>query len=351
VTEPDWERLTDADIYGTGLSAPLEPFPELDPEPDIPLWGDVASFLENGIPDPPRPVALRREDGHALFYAAKVNVLFGDPESGKSWIAYAAVAQVLAEGRRAAILDVDHNGLREVVTRLLALGAPKARLADPAVFRYYEPEDGDMLIRSVFDARSWRPAVAVVDSLGEVMPMLGLSSNSPDEYTSGHRRVLSALAVAGAAVIAVDHMPKSEEARQHGQTGTLAKRRAVNGASYRVTVHQTFAPGKGGAASLTVQKDRPGGVRAVCPIDGRYQPAGRFVMTALDDGTLTWKVTAPVLGEHRQDDDGDLAELDALDPPPKSVRDVKDRLGWGTGRSSTSLAAWRQLRGTRGAES
>jgi hypothetical protein len=334
-------------LYGEDYPEPeewqLDP-DGVEPEPPAPLYADIAAFLDGGIPAPPRPVCLRREDGHALFYAGKVNVLFGDPESGKSWIAYAAVAQVLADGRRCAIVDVDHNGLREVVTRLLALGAPRDAVADPEKFRYYEPEDGEGLILTVHELRGWRPAVAVVDSIGEVLPMLGLSSNSPDDYTSAHRRVLTALSTAGAAVIAIDHMPKSEDARAMGQTGTMAKRRAVNGASIRVTVRDQFAPGRGGTAALVIHKDRPGGLRATCPSDGKYQPAGLFVMEQIGE-LLTWRVTAPRIGDTTSGaSDDDVATLDSLTPPPKSQRDVKERTGWGSQRAMAALTAWRELR-------
>ena len=52
--------------------------------------------------------------------------------------------------------------------------------------------------------------------------MLGLSSNSPDEFTAGHAQVLKPLAVAGACVIAIDHLPKNTENKANGQTGTAA---------------------------------------------------------------------------------------------------------------------------------
>ncbi|MEU4675748.1 AAA family ATPase [Micromonospora sp. NPDC023737] len=316
-----------------------------DEPPEEPLFIDVAQILANGLPKPPAPVLLRREDGHALFYAAKVNVLFGDPECGKTWIALAAAVEALQGGRRVAVIDLDHNGAAEILSRLLMLGATPAMLGDPNRFRLAEPEDTEGLILVVAALRAWRPAVAIVDSLGELMPLLGLSSNSPDDYTSGNRRVLTPLSNAGAAVIAIDHLPKSEDARSHGQTGTLAKRRTINGISLRVTVAEPFAPGRGGAASMTIHKDRPGGVRAHCPANGKSQPAGRFVMTAHPDGTTTWKVTKPtVASAPGLVPDADVAELDGLVPPPTSKRDVQDRLKWGSDRAQKALARWRDLR-------
>jgi hypothetical protein len=334
------EPPADAAIALAALRDPDEP----------PLFGDVAAFLAGGMPPPITPVLLRREDGHHLFYAGKVNVLFGDPECGKTWIALAGVVEALNQGRRAAVIDLDHNGLPEIVGRLLDLGARAEALGDPDKFKLAEPEDESMLSDTVVALRIWRPAVVTVDSLGELLPLLRLSSNSPDDYTSAHRRVLTPLAKAGAVVVAIDHLPKSDDARTHGQTGTLAKRRAVNGVTLRVTVAETFAPGKGGSANMVVEKDRPGGVRAHCPVDGKRQPAGRFVMTPTPDGALSWKITTPKLvpvADQMTTDRmlSDIAELDGLVPAPSSKRDVQDRLKWGSDRAQRALSMWRDLRG------
>jgi hypothetical protein len=261
-------------MYGADYPDPPEWQVDPDGTPPPSIWADVGAFLDKGIPEPPQPVALRREDGNALFYAGKVNVLFGDPECGKSWIAYAAVVQALAEGRKAAIIDVDHNGLAEVITRLLALGARPDSLRDPGRFKYAEPEDGIELRRAVSELREWRAAVAVVDSLGEILPMLGLSSNSPDDYTSAHREILTSIAQIGTCVIAIDHLPKNEEARMQGQTGTKAKLRAVNGASIRVAVRDQFAPGRGGSARSSSPRIAQEACAPPAPLTASTSPPG-----------------------------------------------------------------------------
>lgn len=315
--------------------------------PAEPLFVDVAAILNKGIPPPPKPVLLTRVDGHSLFYASKVNVLFGDPECGKTWIALAAVEEALRVGRKASVIDLDHNGAGEILTRLMLLGAKPGVLGDPDRFRLAEPEGADDLIQVVHALKSWRAAVAVVDSLGELVPMLGLNSSNPDDYTSAHRRALTPLATVGAVVIAIDHLPKGEESRERGQTGTMAKKRAINGISLRVIVAEQFAPGRGGAASMTIEKDRPGGVRAHCPVAGKNQPAGRFVMTPGPGNTLTWRVTEPraATGSDLVRDE-DVAELDGLVPPPGSKRDVQDRMKWGSDRANKALKAWRDLHGS-----
>jgi hypothetical protein len=225
------------------------------------------------------------------------------------------------------------------------LGSTPDQLGDPERFRFAEPGDGDELILVVAALRAWRPAVAVMDSLGELLPLLGLSSNSPDDYTQAHRRALTPLSRVGAVVIAIDHLPKSDDAREHGQTGTMAKRRAVNGVTLRVTLTEPFAPGRGGTASMTIGKDRPGGVRAHCPAVTKNQPAGRFVMEASEDGSVSWKVTEPRIERSSTGvPDEDLAELDGLVPPPRSKTDVQDRLRWGSDRAMSALRRWRELR-------
>jgi hypothetical protein len=308
------------------------------------LYVDIGTLLDGGLPDPPAPVLLRRTDGMALFYAGQVNLVFGDPESGKTLVTQAAAAEAIEEGRRVAIVDLDHNGPEATVCRLLDMGAPESALRAADRFRYVEPEDKPHLLDVVADLAVWRPAVVVVDSIGELLPVLRLSSNSPDDFTEAHSRVLKPLAVAGSAVLAIDHLPKDTVSRASGPTGTAAKRRAVGGVALRVTVEEPFAPGRGGSAYLTINKDRHGGLRSHCPPGtGREAVAGLFRIEPGEDA-IRWSVQAPQSGEapaHERVDPFDLAALDRLDPPPASVRDVKERLKWRSERAALVLREWR----------
>lgn len=315
------------------------------PDPPRPLYGDVAALLAGGIPEPPAPVLLRRDDGCALLYAGKVNVLFGDPECGKTWIALAAVVEALKAGHRAAVIDLDHNGMAEVVSKLLMLGAKPADLGDLERFRYSEPEDAEDLARVISDLRAWRPGVAVVDSIGEALPMLALSSSSPDDYTRMNRFVMTPLSSAGAAVIGIDHLPKDDAAREKGQTGTAAKRRTVNGVTLRVTVKDAFTPGHGGSANLTIYKDRPGGLRGASP-RGKNPPAGRFVMDDDGTGTLSWRITTPTIeaaasGPRVSDDD--MAAVLGMPRGDRTKRKIQALLRCGSDRAQVALEKCREL--------
>jgi hypothetical protein len=239
-----------------------------------PLYVDISAMLDGTAPEPPEPVLLKRSDGRRLFYAGQVNLLFGDPESGKTWIGLACAVEALHAGRRVLVMDLDHNGPQSTVHRLIALGASQDRLRDPDVFRYCEPEDRTEVRQVVDDSVQWRPAVAVVDSIGELLPMHGANTNSADEFTTVHSNVLKPLAKAGAAVLAVDHLAKGHDSRAHGPGGTAAKRRAIGGVSIRVKATKAFTPGHGGEALLCINKDRHGGVRAHCPLGDREPVAG-----------------------------------------------------------------------------
>ncbi|MDV6293304.1 AAA family ATPase [Rhodococcus aetherivorans] len=332
------------------MSASVEPLHGI----DYSLYFDVAALLAGDLPPAPTPLYGTREDGHALFYAGQVNLAFGDPEGGKTWVALYCAVEALRKGGRALVLDLDHNGPGPTVTRMLAMGADREALSDPTRFLYVEPEDRTHAITVVADMATWGPDVVVVDSLGELLPLFGSSSNSADDFTIVHTRILKPLAKAGACVIVIDHLSKGSDSRTFGPGGTSAKRRAVGGVSIRVRVKDAFTPGKGGSAYLSVNKDRHGGLRAHCPTGDREPLAGVFELRVFSDDVLEPTIRAPKDGESAPADFSisaaadpqrlaeDVDALDALDPPPLSQRDVCKRMKWGGQRATEALRAWRE---------
>jgi hypothetical protein len=311
-------------------------------EPARDLYVNIAALLAGGLPDPPMPELLHRDDGHGLFYVGELNYLFGDPESGKTWVALAAVVDMLRSKRSAIYLDLDRNGAGATVHRLLKLGASPVVLGDRARFRYAEPEDAEHLDKIIVDAASWRPALQIIDSVGELLPLYGLSSSNPDEFTNALNRVVKPLLRIGATALAIDHLAEAAESRAQGATGTAAKRRTIGGTSLRVSLARAFAPGDGGSCYLRVHKDRHGGLRAHCAAE-REPVAGTFELDEPDhDGILTWRIRPPSAIKPAGDDD--VAELEALDPPPTSQRDVQQRMGWGGNRALAALQTWRAYR-------
>jgi len=308
------------------------------------LYADVASLLDGTIPEPPKPALLTRRDGNKVFYAGQFNHIIGDPESGKTWLCLAATAEALSEGGTALVIDIDHNGVASTVARLLDLGAPEAALRTTARFRYVEPEDGAHLLRVVQDVSTWKPRVVVLDSIGELLPMFGASSNSPDDFTRVHQLVIKPLAHTGAAVLGIDHLAKNETSRAMGATGTAAKNRAVGGVSLRVTVADRFVPGKGGSAYVKVVKDRHGGLRKHCSTEDKEPMAGTFRLFG-DDHDKRWMLTAPIEGERNPDEGAPAADVEALrrlDPQPATVKEARERMNWRMDRASRAMKALRE---------
>jgi hypothetical protein len=289
-------KLSGLDLPAVGSAPGLLGQPEAAPGVQTDLeakgngWEDLSWILTGSLPEIEAPTCLEREHGNgALFYRGRVNGVFGDPETAKSWLAMCAVAEALNNGERAVYLDVDHNGSTEIAVRLMKLGASAEAVADPDAFRVYQPEDTAGLVEFVSDMLAWRPGMAVVDSLGEIVPMLGLSSVDNDDITRALRGVVKPLAhTAGACVIVIDHLPKGSDARSSGYAiGGTAKKRSVDGSYLLATIKTMPAPGVRGEVYLNIEKDRNGGLRAI----SNGKQAGLFVLDSTAGEETTWHIS------------------------------------------------------------
>ncbi|HNP58453.1 MAG TPA: hypothetical protein PK331_12405 [Gordonia sp. (in: high G+C Gram-positive bacteria)] len=301
---------------------------------------DVALLLDGGLPEPPTPTVCKRSDGVGLFYLGHYNVVVGDPESGKTLLTDFATVEQLGEGGRVLRLDLDHNGPQSTISRLIDFGANEDALRDSTRFRYVEPEDRNQLAAIVEDAKDWQPTLVVLDSIGELLPLHGAGSNDSDEFTAVHRLVIKPLAAAGACVVGIDHLSKGLDSRKFGPTGTVAKRRVISGSCIRVTVDAAFTPDKGGSAFLAINKDRHGGLRRASPSGDKEPSAGKFVILGGQHF-----ITAPMSdeknpGEHAPP--ADVAAITALDPPPASAKEARERLKWRDERARQAFKDWKK---------
>lgn len=279
---------------------------------------DLSWLLAGQPPVIPPPTYVRRDDGTALFYKGKVNGIFGDPESGKTWVAQLAIVEALNAGERAAMIDADHNGPDHTAARLILLGARMEHLADPDRFRYYEPEDGEELTAAVTDICAWAPDVLIIDSLGEIFPMLGVNTNDTDEMTSALRLVCSKPALTGACVITIDHLPKGTDARSTGYAiGSIAKKRMMRGSYLRAEAKVKPMPGGVGKVSLRIEKDTAGELRRSS--HGGY--AGTLVLDSTERNVTTWTIA---LLEAPKNDDGTFRPTTYMEQVAAFVADHPD---------------------------
>lgn len=253
---------------------------------------------EGQAPRQPPPSYLHRTDGNAIFYAGLVNGIFGDPEHGKTWVAQCAAAEALRDGGTAAMIDVDHNGPDASAARMLLLGARIEDIADPAKFRYYEPEDAEQLLNAAAELTTRAPDVLIVDSIGELFAMLGVNPNDEVEVTKAMRLVCTRPAIAGSCVITIDHLPKGVDARASGfAIGSIAKKRMIRGSYIRADAKAKPTPGDVGRIVLRIEKDTRGELRRSS--GGGY--AGTLVLDSTREDWLEWRITRAELPKN---DDG-----------------------------------------------
>ena len=127
---------------------------------------DLVGLLEGGL-EGPQPTILRVQGGEALFYPQSLNGLMGEPESGKSWLALTAVAQVAVDSK-ALIIDLEDSP-QTTARRLRQLGLDAA---DMRRVQYSRPHDAAELTARLVKAAAAPPALVVIDAMGELMVML-----------------------------------------------------------------------------------------------------------------------------------------------------------------------------------
>ena len=212
----------------------------------------------------PPPDLCCLDDGFGLFYRGRINGIHGEPECGKSWVAWITVAQLLLGKGRALYLDYEDSE-QGATQRLAALGVSR-RTATSCRFGYLRPEEplgsnGTTAFREWSALLGGKWDLVVVDSMNEAMVLEGLDPSDNKEAGVFTRRLARPAIATGAAVLLLDHVAKSRDARGTWAIGAQQKRAMIRGASYSVEAKRPFGHGLEGEAVLTVVKDSPGAVR------------------------------------------------------------------------------------------
>lgn len=281
----------------------------LAPEPDqaqdeehTSWWPKDLTAVIAGHGDEPPPAILSRGDGVCLFYRSKVNGIIGESESGKTWIAILAVAQTLAAGGTVTYLDFEDTA-HGIVSRLNALD-----VHDLTGFHYIGPDE-TLHAKASDDLRQsldlTRPDLIVLDGFNAAMTLLGLDLGDNGDATKFSQILLRPLSSSGAAVVYVDHIPKNKDNRGKGGIGAQAKRAMTTGCALAVDVLVPFGRGMTGKLAITVDKDRPGHVRAEAADAKRV---GTAVLTShKDSGRVEVVIEPPTMTSRHERRDGELA--------------------------------------------
>ena len=246
------------------------------------------------------PSAFVRADGETLLYEGLANTIYGEPSTGKSWIALMAVIQNLRAGRRVIWWD-NEDRATTLARRLQILRTTNFIGVEDLAWR-----TGDLLESptAMIEALEFLdggngPGLVVIDSATS----FGCPKDGADiqPWVRAH---IKPWITAGHTSLLLDHVPKQRKDRPAGGVGSFEKLSDIRGAA--LYAHGTAWNGQeGGAVHLTIHKDAHGQL-----------PAPKFsavaTITAEWDGpTLDWTVGLPNAKPEGEDLQSEL--LDALE--------------------------------------
>jgi hypothetical protein len=289
---------------------------------------------ETELADENPPTMLKREDGNCLLYAGKVNAIFGESESGKTWVALEAIRQELEKNNIVFYLDFEDSA-RSILNRLKTLRVPTEKFK---FFRYANPDEplgegiGEIMRTEIM---AYLPTLIVVDGVNAAMNLLGLDLEKNKDATTFSQKVLKPLRVGGAGILTIDHVTKSKDNRGNYAIGAQAKRADIDGAAFAVSVAMPFGRGIDGALDITCTKDRPGFVRAICP---DAKTVGVANLRSLDDGGITVAIS------------GGTVKISSREQRMEAVSDLLRRHGYEMGRNEIAERLRKEGHGMKDAE-
>lgn len=242
---------------------------------------EIVGGLVDGTLERPVPTVGRFQGGEVgLFYAGRVNGLYGEPGKGKTWIALCCAAEQLALGMTVAWIDLEEPAVG-LVGRLLDLGVDPEAIVER--FAHYAPEEP--IVRAyglAEDLAELDPALVVIDSTGEALALEGAGPNNDDEVATWFRTWPRWIANhTGACVVVIDHVVKDEGARGLWPGGSQRKKAAINGAAFMASPIHELGRGVQGRLKLVASKDRNGHHRGASKV-------GEFVFDARGDHSAWW---------------------------------------------------------------
>ena len=244
------------------------------------------------------PSAFVRDDGETLLYEGVANTIFGEPSSGKSWIALMAAIQQLRAGRRVIWWD-NEDRATTIARRLKILGAADLIGVEALAFAKGDLHLSETAMAEAlaFLAGGNGPGLVVIDSAtaftcpkdgADVQPWM--DSHIKPWIDAGHTSLL------------VDHVPKQRKDRPMGAVGSFEKLSMVRGAA--LYAHGTaWNAQKNGIVHLTVHKDAHGQLPAA-----QWNAATTIAAEWKDGDTLAYTIGLPNAKTESEDLQDELME-------------------------------------------
>lgn len=285
------------------------------PVADVPLVADLSSWATtdltpylDGTWSPPPPALLLRTDGQPLLYPGRTHSIYGEPESGKTWIGLLACAQAIKAQRHVLVVDLESDP-GDLTFRLLLLGCPGWMIA--LYLHHVSPQSAPT---EAMDGPAFRAtwygvqyAVVLIDALAGAMSLFGLDPKSDADVTTFYRGPMVSLTSSGACLIVVDHVIKDPDSRGRWSTGSERKVGALTGAaiSVRSDRSQPFGVGRRGQSEVWLAKDRAGALRGIGGDPDRrtgMQQIGTFILDSQAVGTSAYVIPQPEAEESHADE-------------------------------------------------
>jgi hypothetical protein len=214
-----------------------------------PLRGlsDVARVMREGRK--PKPMLLDH-----WIAAAELHWMHAEPGEGKTWFGLWIAKQVMDAGDVVVWCD-EEMGIDTAAERLLALGAdPDVVESRFAYFAYpgWLSAQGDLEAWETF-IKLARPGLVVMDTATDALAEAGLNENDGREVTAWVKTFCEPPRRVGAAVLVLDHVPKSGESRGYA-VGSRAKKAKAK-VMYELRTQQKFDRYKVGLVQVKVVKN------------------------------------------------------------------------------------------------
>lgn len=255
---------------------------------------------------PKAPNMLTRTDGEGLLYQGQLNVLYGEPESGKSWLALVACWEEMQAGNHIFYFDFEADA-NTIVERLAAMEIPEDLIAE-----YFHYADQNQLseplsielweetIEPQIREREYPPSLVVLDGVTEAMTLQSLDTKDEVGAAKFFGLLVRKWLNYGITVVQIDHVPKNAHNKGYA-FGSQHKKAIVKGSQLSVSISDAARPGQGrsGRIDVTVEKDNAGYLRGISGVGGKV---AEVMVVALDtEGHVEFSVEPAMSGAEAKD--------------------------------------------------